>query len=656
MAISNNLHTSITRNTIADGDNLQANIISKLTQNDVDINNNIDDSEKKVDSATQTVKANSASNWANSAIVGFSAFTFKDDTTTKTFEGASKAAKNFTIDAKDPVTITKQNGKYVFDINVADQDNKTFSSYLRRAGYSKDAYSPSLSFIVANAFGTTYPYSFANCLQAQRVNGIYFGQDSDNITAVDDPAAANTEVRTGYNPDDGTEMTGYANTDVEGGSFVYQTPYSFSRKYSADDCSIGLFENFTAKRYSIAMKGAVAVNDSIALADKSTFVLDKTCASASQFSTVLVCNSTANNFSECLASDHSFAYNYSTCIANSNATGLSAFADNYSYNAVNSDMQNNTTFTHISAMNNSYAICCDCDGTIKVSDYSFAVGKGSHYPIDSTVTGSAFAIGCALRNTTASNRAFAIGIKGSDAGVIATTSAFVIKGEGVYGVTANNWAIALLPKDKHTLVSPSSFCHGRSQYDDDIRLTDQFALSHNNAVTFLTTLQSHNTYAKPSIAMVTTATDISNSIAIKCGSNSSPHNIRYYDTISMYNDDNDVSMTSGIALFESIASTAFAMFRSSAYGTNDAKYNAALYHSHSNAGIALFNSSATNTTNSNKKAFAMFGSTANNNDELFGLFENTFDIDTLPDITFARAENFDVPTATKRIYLLQDLS
>ena len=652
MAISNNLHTSITQTTIADGDNLQSNIISKLTQNDIDINTSIDNSEKTVDATTPTVRANSANNWANSAITGFSAFTFKDNDTTKTFVGASKAAKNFTIAATGPVTINKQNGKYVFDINVADPDNKSFSSYLRRAGYSRSNYAPSLSFIISNTFGTTWPYSFANTLQAQYIDGIYFGQRVENITAVADPAAANTECRTGYNPDDGSEITGYANTDVENGSFVYQTEYYFTRKYSANNCSIGLFQDFTAVDYSIAVKGAVARTYSVAFADNNTYVLNSKCASALLYSTVLLCNSTANNFSECIASDNSYAFKYSTCYANNNSTGLNCYADNYSFNAVNND--NNCI---ISALNSSYAACFDTEGHVTADNNSIAIGIGSNQNINSYILNHSIAIGAGLVTTTASNHSFAVAIKGGNSTTIATNSAFTIIGGGVQNlnVTANDWSIALLPTDKALLLSPSSFCHGTQQFDHDIRLTDNVALSHNNSYTFLTTLNNQNNYAIPSVTFITTAKDIQNSIAIKCGQNT-VSNSDYKHSIALYND-TETKMTSGIALFNSSANASFAAYHSTA--TNVQSYtsaNAALYYSYSDAGLAMFDSTASKTVNSTNKAIALFGSTANNNDKLFSMFENTFDIDTLPDITCARASSFDVPVSEKRVYFLQDLS
>lgn len=652
MAISNNLHTSITQNTIADGDNLQSNVISELTQNDVDVNTNIDNSEKKVDAAAPIVRANSANNWANSAITGFSAFTFKDDTTNKTFIGASKAAKNFTIAAAGPVTINKQNGKYAFDINVADPDNKSFSSYLRRAGYSRNDYSPSLSFIMSNVFGVTWPYSFANTLQAQNIDGVYFGQRVDNITAVSDPAAANTECRTGYNPDDGSEITGYANTDVENGSFVYQTEYYFTRKYSADNCSIGLFQDFTAVDHSVAVKGAVAKTYSLAFADRNTYTLNSKCASASRYSTVLICNSTADNYSECIASDNSHAFKCSTCYANNDSTGLNCYADNYSFNAVNND--NNCV---ISALSASYAACYSTEGYVLANNNSVAIGVGSNQNANSQILIYSVAIGAGSVNTTASNCSFAVSIKGGTGETIATNSAFTIIGGGVQNlnVTANDWSIALLPTDKASLLAPSSFCHGTQAFDHDIRLTDNVALSHNNSYTFLTTLNNQNNYAIPSVTFITTAKDIQNSIAIKCCQNT-VSNSDYKHSIALYND-TETKMTSGIALFNGSANASFAAYHSTAANVQSyTSANAALYYSYSDAGLAMFDSTASKTVNSTKKAIALFGSTANNNDKLFSMFENTFDIDTLPDITCARATSFDVPIAEKRVYFLQDLS
>ncbi len=664
MAISNALNRKLTRSDIADGDNiLQSAFLDKLSTNDVNINNSIDSSEKTIDNTTTTVNANYAKNWSNSAITGFKTIVVHSDTdnTTTTFNGASKAAKRFTISAVTPVSITKDSDKYKFDISNADPLGKTFSSYLARAGWSRTDYSPSLPFVRggSNTFGSMWGFSFANTIQGQEINGCYFGQRTHNITDVSDPAAANTEERSGYNPDDGSTITGYANTDVLNGSFVFQTEYDFTRRYEANNASIGLFEHFTATNYSIAVKGGIANSYSVAYGDNDAYNLaSNNVASANAYSMTLLRNAYATNHSQSLLAFHSSANNYSLCLANErhpDNTSYIRLADNYSVNMFcdgGSD-SSATKYSFISFINASSARY-----GVKADDYSFILGKGSLGIATTTESlNHSFAIGAGLRPVSATNRSLYFATKGSSAKAFVTNSSFAIFGGGSRnaGLTPllDNHTISLLPDqqtDNITEVqtfSNSAFLCGTIHKNDSCRLGHNFALSMGNSFGAVARLSAATTADDPSIVFTTTAAKAPRSVVIK-GSRSVLKS-EYYNSISLY-DRGGVTMEDGIALFSSSASnSSFAAFASTASNTRQIALNVALYNSDSYAGFAMYDSTA----NCAERSIAMFGSTATTPDRPCMLFENTFVSKTLPSFKFKAVTSTAAATVDASvIYLL----
>jgi hypothetical protein len=669
MAISNALNRKLTRSDIADGDNiLQSAFLDKLSTNDVNINNSIDSSEKTIDNTTTTVNANYAKNWSNSAITGFKTIVVHSDTdnTTTTFNGASKAAKHFTISAVSPVSITKDSDTYKFDISIADPLGKTFSSYLARAGFSRTEYTPELPFLHgSNSFGSMWRYSFANTIQGQKINGCYFGQQIYNITtAVSDPAAANTEERSSYNPDDGSTITGYANTDVLNGSFVFQTEYEFTRRYEANNASIGLFEHFTATNYSIAVKGGIANLYSVAYGDNDAYNLaNNNVASANSYSMTLLRNAYATNHSQSLLAFDSSANNYSLCLAHERRpdnTSCIRLADNYSVNMFcdgGSD-SSATKYSFISFINAS----TDRYG-VKADDYSFILGKGSLSTTVGTTTESlnhSFAIGAGLRPISATNRSLYFATKGSSDKAFVTNSSFAIFGGG--SISNNNHLTPLL--DNHTIsllpypltdnitevqtFSNSAFLCGTIHKNDSCRLGHNFALSMGNSFGAVARLSAATTADDPSIVFTTTAAKAPRSVVIKGSSQSV--NSEYYNTISLY-DRGGVKMEDGIALFSSSASNrSLAAFASTASDTtNNLALNVALYNSESYAGFATYDSTA----NCAVRSLSMFGSNVNTQDRPCMLFENTFVSRTLPSFKFKAVTSTAAATVDASvIYLL----
>lgn len=669
MAISNALNRKLTRSDIADGDNiLQSAFFDKLSTNDVNINNSIDSSEKTIDNTTTTVNANYAKNWSNSAITGFKTLVVHSDTdnTTTTFNGASKAAKRFTISAVTPVSITKDSDKYKFDISNADPLGKTFSSYLARAGFSRTDYAPELPFLRgSNAFGSMWYYSFANTLQGQEIDGCYFGQRIGNITAVSDPATANTEERSGYNPDDGSTITGYANTDVLRGSFVFQTEYHFTRRYEVDNASIGLFDHFTATNHSIAVKGGIANSYSVAYGDNDAYNLaNNNVASANSYSMTLLRNAYATNHSQSLLAFNSSANNHSLCLAHERRpdnTSYIRLADNYSVNMFcNSGADSSAT---------KYSLISFIDAQIvrygvKADDYSFILGKGSlSTAVGTTTTESlnhSFAIGAGLRPISATNRSLYFATKGSSDKAFVTNSSFAIFGGGSF--SDNNHLTPLL--DNHTIsllpypltanitevqtFSNSAFLCGTIHKNDSCRLGNNFALSMGNSFGAVARLSAATTADDPSIVFTTTAAKAPRSIVIKGSSQSV--NSEYYNTISLY-DRGGVKMEDSVALFSSSASNkSFAAFASTASNTtNNLALNVALYNSESYAGFATYDSTA----NCAVRSLSMFGSNVNTPDRPCMLFENTFVSKTLPSFKFkAVTSTADANVDANVIYLL----
>ena len=663
MAISNALNRKLTRSDIADGDNiLQSAFFDKLSTNDENINNNIDSFEKTIDNTTTTVNANYAKNWSNSAITGFKTIVVHSETdnTTTTFNGASKAAKRFTISAASPVSITKDSDKYKFDISNADPLGKTFSSYLARAGFSRTDYRPELAFLRgSNAFGTMWYYSFANTIQGQNIDGCYFGQQNNNITTVSDPAAANTEARTGYNPDDGSMITGYANTDVTNGSFVFQSEYYFTRRYEADNASIGLFEHFTATNYSIAVKGGIANACAIAYGDNDAYNLaNNNVASAKSYSMTLLRNAYATNHSQSLLAFHSSANNHSLCLANEkhpDNTSYTRLADNYSVNmfcddGAASSATNHSLISFIDASTDRYSV--------KADDYSFILGKGSLNTLTTTESlNHSFAIGAGLRPISATNRSLYFATKGSSNKAFVTNSSFAIFGGASYSYNLtpqlDNHTISLLPyplTDNITEVqtfSNSAFLCGTIHKNDSCRLGHNFALSMGNSFGAVARLSAATTADDPSIVFTTTAAKAPRSIVIK-GSQSVLKS-EYYNSISLY-DRGGVTMEDGIALFSSSASNkSLAAFASTASNTRHIALNVALYNSESYAGFAMYDSN----TNCAERSLAMFGSEVTTPHRPCMLFENTFVSKTLPSfkfkaVTSTAAANVDASV----IYLL----
>lgn len=666
MAISNALNRKLTRSDIADGDNiLQSAFLDKLSTNDVNINNSIDSSEKTIDNTTTTVNANYAKNWSNSAITGFKTIVVRSETdnTTTTFNGASKAAKRFTISAVTPVSITKDSDKYKFDISNAYPLGKTFSSYLARAGFSRSDYSPKLAFLRgANSFGTMWSFSFANTIQGQNINGCYFGQRNHNITNVSDPAAANTEERSGYNPDDGSMMTGYANTDVLRGSFVFQTEYDFSRRYEADYASIGMFEHFTATNYSIAVKGAIADRFAIAYGDNDAYNLaNNNVASAKSYSMTLLRNAYATDHSQSLLAFNSSANNYSLCLANEHHpdnTSYIRLADNYSVNMFCDEVCDS------SATNHSLISFIDASVSyrygVKADNYSLILGKGYLNTQTTTTTESlnhSLAIGAGLRAVSATNCSLYIATKGSYNKSFVTNSSFAVFGGASYndGLTPllDNHTISLLPCPYANNISEaktfsnSAFLCGTIYKNDSCRLGHNFALSMGNSFGAVANLSAATTADDPSIVFHTTAAKAPRSVVIK--GSWQPMKSEYYNTISLY-DRGGVTMNDGIALFSSSASnSSFAAFASTASNTRHIALNMALYNSESYAGFAMYDSTA----NCADRSIAMFGSTATTPYRPCMLFENTFVSKTLPSFKFKNVTSTAAATVNASvIYLL----
>ena len=671
MAISNALNRKLTRSDIADGDNiLQSAFLDKLSTNDVNINNSIDSSEKTIDNTTTTVNANYAKNWSNSAITGFKTIVVHSDTdnTTTTFNGASKAAKHFTISAVSPVSITKDSDTYKFDISNADPLGKTFSSYLARAGFSRTEYTPELPFLHgSNSFGSMWRYSFANTIQGQKINGCYFGQQIYNITAVSDPAAANTEESSSYNPADGSIITGYANTDVLNGSFVFQTEYHFTRRYEANNASIGLFEHFTATNYSIAVKGGIANLYSVAYGDNDAYNLaNNNVASANSYSMTLLRNAYATNHSQSLLAFDSSANNYSLCLAHERRpdnTSCIRLADNYSVNMFcsNGTDSSATNYSLISFIDTTYDTTYGVIYGVKADDYSFILGKGSLSTTVGTTTESlnhSFAIGAGLRPISATNHSLYFATKGSSDKAFVTNSSFAIFGGGSYNKNLtpllDNHTISLLPyplTDNITEVqtfSNSAFLCGTIHKNDSCRLGHNFALSMGNSFGAVARLSAATTADDPSIVFTTTAAKAPRSVVIKGSSQSV--NSEYYNTISLY-DRGGVKMEDGVALFSSSASNkSLAAFASTASNTtNNLALNVALYNSESYAGFATYDSTA----NCAVRSLSMFGSNVNTTARPCMLFENTFVSKTLPSFKFkAVTSTADANVDSSVIYLL----
>lgn len=663
MAISNALNRKLTRSDIADGDNiLQSAFLDKLSTNDVNINNSIDSSEKTIDNTTTTVNANYAKNWSNSAITGFKTIVVHSETdnTTTTFNGASKAAKRFTISAVTPVSITKDSDKYKFDISNADPLGKTFSSYLARAGFSRSDYTPNLAFLRgSNAFGTMWYFSFANTIQGQNIDGCYFGQQNDNITAVSDPAAANTEERTGYNPDDGSMITGYANTDVKNGSFVFQSEYYFTRRYEADNASIGLFEHFTATNYSIAVKGGIANAYAVAYGDNDAYNLaNNNVASAKSYSMTLLRNAYAANHSQSLLAFHSSANNHSLCLANEkhpDNTSYTRLADNYSVNMFCDDGADS------SATNHSLISFIDSSTTrygVKADDYSLILGKGSLGTVTTTESlNHSLAIGAGLRSVSATNRSLYFATKGSSNKAFVTNSSFAIFGGASYNYNLtpllDNHTISLLPYpltdniSEAKTFSNSAFLCGTIHANDSCRLGHNFALSMGNSFGGVSILNAATTADDPSIVFNTTAAKAPRSVVIKGTWQLAKS--EYYNSISLY-DRGGVTMEDGIALFSSSAANkSLAAFASTASNARHIALNVALYNSESYAGFAMYDSN----TNCAERSLAMFGSEVTTPHRPCMLFENTFVSKTLPSfkfkaVTSTAAANVDASV----IYLL----
>ena len=92
----------LTRQTIADGWLLNSDVIETYSSRDKYINDNLNKETASANSVFNTVKNNSATNWANSAIIGFSAYNV--NTTKKT--GLSNAAATMHVNAKYPNLMT----------------------------------------------------------------------------------------------------------------------------------------------------------------------------------------------------------------------------------------------------------------------------------------------------------------------------------------------------------------------------------------------------------------------------------------------------------------------------------------------------------------------------------------------------------------------
>lgn len=70
---------SMTRNTIADGNLLNSEIIEPLSSRDQYIMNESDDLENKYESVKKTIQDNKDTNWPNSLVTGFSAININND-------------------------------------------------------------------------------------------------------------------------------------------------------------------------------------------------------------------------------------------------------------------------------------------------------------------------------------------------------------------------------------------------------------------------------------------------------------------------------------------------------------------------------------------------------------------------------------------------
>lgn len=92
----------LTRQTIADGSLLNSDLIETYSSRDKYINDNLNKETASANSVFNTVKNNSATNWANSAIIGFSAYNV--NTTKKV--GLQNAAATLHVNAKYPSLMT----------------------------------------------------------------------------------------------------------------------------------------------------------------------------------------------------------------------------------------------------------------------------------------------------------------------------------------------------------------------------------------------------------------------------------------------------------------------------------------------------------------------------------------------------------------------
>jgi hypothetical protein len=382
------------RNTIADGDNLYANVESKLFNRDAEVLDYCNTTYDVLDSAITTVNTYSAS-WLNSKIHGFSAIKVSATNLQNelTFTGGGSFAGTFTINSNSKAnTFTAQliNDTVRFSAKDVINDN-TFSSYYKE--WKKKNTSKTLD------------------LNAVSFNGV----DYNKVDKCSYRFASTFDTKMNATSATITNSSCYLFQEYNGGTGNYTvTDESISTNYAASYSSIRVIHNndntyggigATANTKSISIKGNnVAESLSIAIGR----------AIAKNYS--FACHQSTNTNNYTSANDHSVAINESNANVSSIATYQStasyssnaiiqSIAESASYAALGSTARlQSIALQHTYAYDNSVAIwqssnCSAILSSIAIKG-SVADGGGKHIAaIYSTADGAA--AGMALIHSTA---------------------------------------------------------------------------------------------------------------------------------------------------------------------------------------------------------------------------------------------------------------
>lgn len=419
---------SLNRKTIADGAMLNSAVIEPFSSRDQYLIDNCNDINISANSLYSTIETNSAENWNNSKLSGFSAFLFND----KSIIGKQNANETITFQFKYPFTVTTAVDKITIGANSLNE------SYFQLA---KSANSD-----------ISYP-NIANEPPRGSNNGLalVFGANNKLPSSVSTNYLENSIVLFDNSEAMSTHAIAMVNSNASDAGFSFNSStnnyYAGIGFNNSNDCtsgSIGI-NSSTAISCGIAFDSSLAIGHSLAITN-STAMYDAVAEinSIAQQRAYAILNSTANSCGA--AYIHSFGSNNSFSIINSYGQDASVAMINSVASANGVALVNSNVYSagvaidDSSATNDGFAFCHSTEEHHSVAmNYSYAK-NGSFAYFDSSASNGAYA----SHNSSAIDGSVSIFASQSKRGAFAVLSSDASNGSiAINNSSANNGSVAI---------------------------------------------------------------------------------------------------------------------------------------------------------------------------------------------------------------------